>query len=35
LQHDFGEPDVIGVGALPGEAVAAVVVLPGDEAVGK
>ena len=35
LQHDFREPDAVGVVALPGQVVAAVAGLPGGEAVGK
>ena len=35
LQHDFGEPDAVGVAAVPGQVVAAVLFLPADEAVGE
>ena len=35
LQHDFREPDAVGVVALPGQVVAAVAGLPGGEAVSE
>ncbi|CUJ29983.1 Uncharacterised protein [Achromobacter xylosoxidans] len=36
LQHDLGEPDAVGIpGVLPGEIVAAVLALPGDDARGE
>ena len=35
LQHDFRQPHAVGVGALPGQAVAAVAALPADQARGE
>ena len=35
LQHDFREPDAVGVAAVPGEIVAAVLFLPADKACGE
>ena len=35
LQHDFREPDAVGVVALPGQVVAAILGLPGGEAVSE
>jgi hypothetical protein len=35
LQHDFREPNAVGVVALPGQVIAAMLGLPGGEAVGE